>query len=134
MHKGDADTVFPVQVFSQMLGRIDAAMLAACASEREHQVGETALDISFHMMISQAINALKESEYLSVVLKETNHRLIQARQLLVLFVTAGVVGTAAIEYIAAAVAALVCWNPTLKGEGEYADVKAPIYLTPGGVK
>ena len=55
----NVDVVFPVQVFRQVLCRIDTAMLPARTSEGEHQVGETTFHVTLHVEICQLINAFK---------------------------------------------------------------------------
>ena len=62
------------------------------------------------MGIGQLIDAVEESQNLAIVLEETNHRLVQSRQLLVRLVTARIVGGTAVEDIATAIAALVLGN------------------------
>ena len=57
----DADAVFLVEVLGQMLGGIDAAMLAARAAEREHETGESALDVSLYVGIGQSVHGFEES-------------------------------------------------------------------------
>ena len=68
-------------------------MLAACASEGEHQVGESAVDISLYVCVGKLVYAVEEGEYLSVVLKEADDRLVQSGELLVRLVTSGIVKT-----------------------------------------
>lgn len=57
-----------MDMLSQVLGRIDAAMLTARTSEREHQRCKATLDISTHMGICQFIDTIEEREYLSIIL------------------------------------------------------------------
>lgn len=101
------DAVAGVDVFGQMLRRVYAAVLAAGASEGEHQAGEAALDVAAHVGIGQLVDAVEEGEYLPVVLEEADDGLVEAGQLLVRLVPSGVVGGAAVEHVAAAVARLV---------------------------
>ena len=68
------------------------------------------------MGIGQLIDAVEESQNLAIVLEETNHGLVQSRQLLVRLVTARIVGGTAVEDIAAAIAALVLGNAFGKRE------------------
>ena len=49
-----------MQMFGQMLCRINAAMLTARTAKTEHQTGETALNVTAHVVIGQGINAIKE--------------------------------------------------------------------------
>ena len=59
------DAKFLVDMLCQVLGGIDAAMLTAGATETEHQRGETTLDITAHMGISQLIHGVEERQDLS---------------------------------------------------------------------
>lgn len=93
-----------VDVFGEMLGRINAAVLAACASEGEHQVGESAVDISLYVCVGKLVYAVEEGEYLSVVLKEADDRLVQSGELLVRLVTSGIVSGTTVEDVATAIA------------------------------
>ena len=85
-------TIFIMYVLCQMLGRINRAVLAARTPEAEHQRREAPLDISRHMGVGQTLDTLKESENLAVVFKKAHHRLIEARQLLIRLVAAGIMG------------------------------------------
>ena len=58
MADGDRDSILLVEVFCQMLGGIDAAMLTTRTAEREHQIGKTALEITLDMGISQPIHTV----------------------------------------------------------------------------
>lgn len=44
-------TKFLTDMLGQVLGTVDAAVLAAGAAEAEHQTGESPLDIASHMMV-----------------------------------------------------------------------------------
>ena len=66
-----------VDMLCEMLSGIDTAMLASCASEAEHQRREASLDISAHMVVGKLIDTVEEGEYLTVVLEEAYHRLIE---------------------------------------------------------
>ena len=96
-----------VKVLRQVLRGVNAAVLSARASETEHQARETSLDVTAHVDVGQLVDAIKESKYLAVVFKETDDGFVEACQFLVRFVTSGVVGSAAVKHVAAAVAALV---------------------------
>jgi len=47
----------PVQMLGQMLGAVDTAVLAAGATEREHERSEAAFDVARHVEIGQLVNA-----------------------------------------------------------------------------
>ena len=96
-----------VDMLCKMLGTIHGAVLTACASEGEHKTGEASLDISCHMGIGKLIHRIKEGEDFSVVLKETDYRLVQSREFLVRLVTSRVVGASAIEHIATTITAII---------------------------
>ena len=93
------DAKFLVDMLCQVLGGIDAAMLTAGATETEHQRGETTLDITAHMGISQLIHGVEERQDLAIILQETDHRLVKSRQLLIRLITTGVVGTTTVEHL-----------------------------------
>ena len=115
------DTIFPMEMLRQVLGAIDGAVLSAGASEGEHQVGESPLEVAFYVGIRQAVDRIEECQDLAVVFQETYYLLVQACQLLVRLVAAGVVGAAAVEDITAPVARRVLGDATAVGEGEDAD-------------
>ena len=98
-----------VDMLRKVLGAIYGAVLTACASEGEHKTGEASLDISRYMGIGKLIYRVEEGEDFSVVLKETDYRLIQSREFLVRLVSSRVVGASAIEHIATAIAAIILW-------------------------
>ena len=114
------DAEFLVYMLCKVLCRIDAAMLSACASEAEHQVGESARDVALHVGVGKLVDAFKEGEYLAVVLKESYYRFVETRELLVRLIASGVVGGAAVEHIAATVARLVGRDSLAIGEAEHA--------------
>lgn len=93
-----------VDVFGEMLGRINAAVLASCASEGEHQVGESAVDIALYVCVGKLVYAVEEGEYLSVVLKEADDGLVQSGELLVRLVSTWIVGGTTVEDVASAIA------------------------------
>ena len=117
----DFDAVFAVQVFREVLGGIDAAMLAACAAESEHEMCETALHESLHMEVGQSIDALEEVDQLSVLLQEVDHGLVESCQLFVLLIASWIVGAAAVEHITATIAGGVFWKSFLEGEAHHID-------------
>ena len=92
-------TEFLMNMFSQVLGRIDTSVLTTRAAKREHQRRKTALDITTHMGIGQFVDTIKEGQDLAVILQETDDRFIQSRQLLIRLITSGVMRTTAIEHI-----------------------------------
>ena len=99
------DAEFPVNVLGQVLCAVDAAMLAACASEAEHKAGEASLHIAVDMCIGQLVDALQEGEDFTIVFKEADDRLVESRQLFIGFVTTGVVCASAVEDVSSAIAA-----------------------------
>ena len=121
MGEVDADAIFPVEVLGEVLGAIDGTMLAACAAEGEHEVGEAALEVALDVMIGEAIDAVEEGEDLAVVLQETDDGSVQAGELLVGLVAAWIVRGTTVEDVTAAVAAGVLRKVAFVGEGEDAD-------------
>ena len=81
-----------VDMFGKMLGRIHTAMLTARTTETEHQGGETALDIAIHVMVCQLIDTLQERQNLTIILQESDDRLIQTGQLLIRLISSRIVG------------------------------------------
>ena len=112
----NADVIFLFEVCRQMFGAIDRAVLATGAAESDLQMVKTTLEKALHMMIHQRVHGIQERQYLAVFLQEIYHRLIQARERLVFVVLAGVLGTAAIEDISAAVTGLIRRDSALEGE------------------
>ena len=49
-------TKFLTDMLGQVLGTVDAAVLAASTAKAEHQTGESPLDIASHMMVGQLID------------------------------------------------------------------------------
>ena len=62
------------------------------------------------MGIGQLIDTIQEGKNLTIVLKETDNRLVKARQFLIWLITSWVVGTAAVKHIAATITTLVLRN------------------------
>ena len=108
-----------VDMLCKVLGAIHGAVLTACASKGEHKTGEASLDITCHMGIGKLINGIEEGEDFSVVLKETDYRLIQSCQFLVRLITSRVVSASAIENISTAIAAIILWNTFVERETEH---------------
>ena len=130
----DLDAELLVDMFGEMLGGVDTAVLTTSATETEHQGGETALDITAHVGISEFIDAVEEGEDLTVVFEEADDRLVEARHLLIGLIAAWVVGTATVEHIAAAIATLILGDTLGRGETEHLDHQRPlgIILREGG--
>ena len=77
------DAEFVVYMLCQMLCRVDAAMLSASTSEREHKVGKSTVDIALYMSVGQLIYAFEEGKNLAVVLKESYYGFVESCELLV---------------------------------------------------
>ena len=60
-----------------MLRAIYASVLSSRASEAEHERSEPSLHVSLYMSVGELIYAVEEGEYLAVVLKESDHRLVE---------------------------------------------------------
>ena len=121
MSEVDADAIFLVQMLGEVLGTIDRTVLAACATEGEHQVGKAALDVAFHVGIGQTIDAVQEGQNLAIVLQKLDDRSVQTRDLLVGLIAAWIVRRTAVEDIASTVAARVFWDAAFVGERENTD-------------
>lgn len=93
-----------------MLGTVDGTVLTAGAAEAEHERREAALQIALDMVVGKLVYGFQELQNLTVVLKETDYRLVQSRQLLIRLVAPRVVGAATVEDISAAIAALILRN------------------------
>lgn len=119
----NVDVVFLMQMFRQVLCRIDTAMLPARTSEGEHQVGETTFHVTLHVEVGQLINAFEELKNFAILLKELNHWGVQTREFFVGLIFPWVVRGATIEYVSASVAATIGWNAALLvGETEHTNV------------
>ena len=116
MDEFDLHIVFLFEVCRQMFGAIDRAMLTSGTTESDLQMVKTTLEKPLHMMIYQRVHGIQERQYLAVFLQEIYHRLIETRESLVFVVFTGVVGTAAIEDIPAAVSGLIRRDSALEGE------------------
>ena len=68
--------IFLRKVMRHVLRTVYRSVLTAGAAEADHQTIEATLHISLHMRIHNTICMLQESEYLTVILKESDHRLI----------------------------------------------------------
>jgi hypothetical protein len=119
-----------VDVFGHMLGTIDGAMATTCASKGDLQMGETTLDVAGHMEIDETIDALEESENLTILLEEVDDGLIETCKGLVLVVATRIVSAAAVEDITTSVARLVDRNALLEGEGEDRNTKSTLSNSP----
>ena len=49
-----------MDMFCQVLGRIDAAVLTARATKTEHERGEATLQVTTHMIVGQFIDRIQE--------------------------------------------------------------------------
>ena len=87
-----------------MLGTIDTAVLSACASETDEEVGESAFEIPLDMEVHNLVDAVEECENLAVLFEEVDDWLVESGEVPVLFVSSGVVGATAVEHISTSVA------------------------------
>ena len=118
MAEPNFDTEFLVDVLGEMLRRIDGTMLTARATEREHQRSKTTLQIPLHVGIGEFVNAVEEGRDFAVIFEEANHGFVESGELFVGLVTPRIMRRAAVEDIAAAVAALVLGNAFFIGKTE----------------
>lgn len=110
--------IFLVQVMGQVLGTVHRTVLSASASEGEHEVGESAFEVTLHMGIGQLVDAVEECKYFSIVFQEVDHRLVEPCKFLVRLVAAGIVCAAAIEHVASTIATEVFGDAPLVAEAE----------------
>ena len=66
-----------MQMFGQMLCRINATVLTSRATKAEHQVGETTLDVATHMVIGQGIYTIKKVENFAIIFQKAYNRLVK---------------------------------------------------------
>ena len=71
------------------------------------------------MGIGQLIHRVEECQDLTIVLQESDHGLVEARQFLIRLITTRVVRATTVEHVTATVAALILRNPLGKGEAEH---------------
>lgn len=114
---------FLVQMFGKMLCAINAAMLPASATKREHDIGESALNITEHMGIGKFIDTVEKFEYFAVIFKETDYRFVETSEIFIGLVTARIVGAATVKHITAAVSARVFGNSLMKRKTKHSDHK-----------
>ena len=58
-----------MDMFCQMLGTVDTAMLTSRTTKTEHQGSESSLDVTIDMGICQAVDTVEKSQNLAVVFK-----------------------------------------------------------------
>ena len=114
-------------MFGEVLGAVDAAVLAAGAAEANLQVGEFALDEAFDVNVDKAVDVVQEEEDFAVVFKELDDFLVHAVELAVVLVLARVVHGAAVEDVSAAVATGVYRHALLVGEAVDAYFQALVF-------
>ena len=120
-----------VNMLGQMLSGIDAPVLTARTAEGEHQRSETALNVATHMGIGQPIDTFQEGEYLAIIFKESDHRLIETCQFFVRLIASGIVRATAVEHISSAIARLILRNAFAIGEAEDAHHKRSLAVVFG---
>ena len=116
MGEVNGDAVFLVEVFGEVLGTIDGAMLTTCAAEGEHQVGEPTLEITLHVRVGQPIDALQEYKNLAIVLQELDDGSIQTGNLFVRLIAPRIVRAATVKDITASITGLIHRYTPFKGE------------------
>ena len=121
VQEADFDAVFVAEVLGEMLCGIDAAMLPTGATKGHHEVGKTSALVGLYVEVDQSIYAVEETLDFAVVFEEADDGFVQAGELLVGLVSAGVVRAAAVEDVATAVAVGVGRNAAFVGETEHAD-------------
>ena len=104
MRDADLNAKLLMQMLGKVLGRVYTAVLAACTTETENQMGKATLYVAGNMAISKCINTIEEGEYLSIILKETYHGFIKTCEFLVRLIAAWIVSGTAVEDIASTIA------------------------------
>ena len=115
--------IFLRKVMRHVLRTVDRSVLTAGAAEADHQAIEPTLHISLHMRIHNTICMLQEAEYLTVILKESDHRLITSGQFLVRLISSRIMNRPAVEHISAAVSCRIIRNSLLERETIHLDFK-----------
>ena len=115
-------------MLGQMLRRIHTAMLTACAAEREHQRRESTLNVAAHMVVGQLIHRIQKRQYLAIVLQESNHRLIQSRQLLIRLISTRVVRASTVEHVTTTIATLVLGDALAIRKTEHLHHQRPLRI------
>ena len=95
--------IFLRKVMRHVLRTVYRSVLTAGAAEADHQAIEPTLHISLHMRIHNTICMLQEAEYLTVILKESDHRLITPGQFLVRLISSRIMDGTAVEHISSPV-------------------------------
>ena len=121
MNQMNAHVISLFEVLGQSFGTIDRTVLTAGATKGHLKVSKTAFDEPLCMMIHKFIHGFQESQDLAVFLQEINNGLIQARELFVLLVLAGVVRATTVKDIPATVTGFVCRKAAFKREGVNGD-------------
>ena len=89
-------------------------MLTAGTAKRYLQVGKSTFKVSLDRAIYQSVGMVEKRQYLTIFFKKIFYRCIQAGELLVLVILAGIVCGTTIEYVSATVARVVGGESLLK--------------------
>lgn len=65
-----------MDVLSEMLRRVDTAMLSTCATEGKHEVGETALYVACNVHVGQGENVFEKNGDFAIFFKKVNDGLV----------------------------------------------------------
>ena len=128
------DTVFLMEMFCQMLCCINRTVLPARATEGDHQICESAIQIPFYGSIHEAVHMLEETENLAVIFEEFHNRFIQACEVVILGIFARIVDGAAVEYEASAVARRIGRNAFLVGKADDAYFQRALLMFEGELR
>ena len=122
---------FGMQMLCQMLCRIDGTMLSAGTTERDHQIRETTVQITFHRSIHDRIYMFQELRDFPVFLQEVDHWLVQSCKMVVSFIFSRVVDGPAIEYETTAVSARIVRYSFFVGKADDLNFQHPfLYVVP----
>ena len=110
---------FLMEVFGQVLGGIDAAVLASRTTETEHEMGKAALHIPLRVCVGQLVHRFEKGDDFAVFFQKFDDWTIQAGQLFVGLIASGIVCDAAVKDIASSIAGVVLGDAFLVTETEY---------------
>ena len=117
MNQMNTNVIFLLEMLGQMFGTIDRSVLPTGATEGHLEVGEIPFDIALYMMVHQGINRLQEGQYLTVIFKEVNDRLVQTRHGLIRVVSTRIMGGTAVEDVPASITGFISRKSAFKREG-----------------
>ena len=110
MDEMNRDIVFFEQVFSQMFGTIDRAVLSSGTSESDLEVCEITFKKALDVVVDKFIHRIKEGQDFAVGFKEINHRLVESCERFEFIVLAWVMCRTAVEHVPSTIAGVIGRN------------------------